>query len=551
MLLTLALVLAALLGVAPAAAQTVGSSVARPATALVAPIVAATAAPDKEKLDEEAPDSPRASMRSYFDLAERGRFADAAVYLDLPHGMEKRGPDLASKLYAVLSARLLVNPEQLSPLSQGKPGGGLPDGVEELGRIPDPKKRPVPIRIVHHESRGPDDEARWLFSQATLTRIDGLYGDLPDRWMREHLPAALLASGPLSISWWQWLAMPLLAALCLLPGRLLASLLSGLSRILLPKQPWSARLLQRLERPVATGIALGLFVGLGPYLALTIRAQDVVDRGIRALGYLIFFWALMRVVAVVGDEIAHGDWARTRPSARSLSAVGVKLGKVVVGALALMVALSELGYPATSVVAGLGIGGIALALAAQKTVENLFGSVAILADQPFRIGDWVRVDTVEGSIESIGLRSTRLRTIERTAIVIPNGKLADMRIENFGARDRIRFATKLPLARSTPTETVRRIVTEVTDRVKAHPKVRRDDVFVHLSSLGEGSYDVEVAAPLETTDFNEFASAREELLVVCLEIVGAAGATLAVPVRQLVAPPPNGKSAPALAGNAS
>jgi MscS family membrane protein len=355
----------------------------------------------------------------------------------------------------------------------------------------------------------------------------------------------------LSISYWQWLAMPLLALVCLLPGRLFAAVLSALARILVPKLPWSARLLQQLERPVTTGVALALFVAAAPYLALTIRGQDVVDRGIRALGYLIFFWALVRAVVVVGDEIAHGDWARTRPSARSLSAVGVKLGKVVVGALALMVALSELGYPATSVVAGLGIGGIALALAAQKTVENLFGSVAILADQPFRIGDWVRVDSVEGSIESIGLRSTRLRTIERTAVVIPNGKLADMRIENFGARDRIRFATKLQLARSTPTEVVRRIVTEVTSKVNAHPKVRREDVFVHLSSLGEASYDIDVAAPLETTDFNEFAAVREELLVACLDIVGAAGATLAVPMRQLVEPHPNGKSAEAAPGKAS
>ena len=122
-----------------------------------------------------------------------------------------------------------------------------------------------------------------------------------------------------------------------------------------------------------------------------------------------------------------------------------QFGKLVVGAIALMVALSALGYPVTSVIAGLGIGGVALALAAQKTVENLFGSVSILADQPFQVGDTIRVDTVEGTVETIGLRSTRMRTVDRTLIIIPNGKLADMRIESLGPRDRMRFATRLSL----------------------------------------------------------------------------------------------------------
>src|SRR5206468_11561346 len=109
-----------------------------------------------------------------------------------------------------------------------------------------------------------------------------------------------------------------------------------------------------------------------------------------------FFWGLFRAVTVAGDE-AQTTWAVDKPSVRSLASVGVRLGKVVVAALATMVALSELGYPVTSVIAGLGIGGIALALAAQKTVENLFGSVSILVDQPFQVGDTIRVDTVEGT----------------------------------------------------------------------------------------------------------------------------------------------------------
>jgi MscS family membrane protein len=506
----------------------------RPAAAATPIAAAVVVGQDKEKLDEEAPDSPRASMRAFYDLVERGRFAEAASYLDLPKGMEKRGADLTSKLYAVLSQRLMVNPEQLSPLSQGKPGAGLPDGVEELGRIADSKNRPVPIRIVRHEAKGPDDEARWVFSQATVSHVDPLYATLNDRWMRDHLPVAMLIEGPLSVSYWQWIAMPLLALLCLGPGRIFTWVCTRLARVFFSRLPWSERLIQRLERPATVAWALAVFTTLTPMLALTLRAQDFLDRGIRALAYLLFFWALLRVVSVVGDEISHGDWARTRPSARSLSTITVKLGKLVVAALALMVALTELGYPATSVVAGLGIGGVALALAAQKTVENLFGSVSLLADQPFRIGDTVRVDTIEGTVEMIGLRSTRLRTVDRTVIVFPNGKLADMRIESLGPRDRIRFATKLQLVRSTTPVVLQSVVAQLTERLVAHPKVRREDVYVRLAGIGDASYDVDVAAPVETTDIVEFGKVREELLVLCLEVVEKAGTKLTVPTRQIL-----------------
>jgi MscS family membrane protein len=282
------------------------------------------------------------------------------------------------------------------------------------------------------------------------------------------------------------------------------------------------------------GWALLLFWWAVPNLALTLRAEDLVERLLRALGYLAFFWALVLSVTIAGDEIAEAKWASSRRNFRSITSVAVSLGKVVVAALALMVALSELGYPVTTVIAGLGIGGVALALAAQKTVENLFGSVSILADQPFGVGDTIKVDGIEGTVETIGLRSTRMRTVERTLVIIPNGKLADMRIESLGPRDRIRFAAKLGLARDTDAATIEAIVAALRAKIAAHSSVLEADVFVHLSGLGESSFDVDVAAPVETTDAAEFARIREELLLTCVRVVAAHGATLAVPTRNVV-----------------
>jgi MscS family membrane protein len=519
-------------------------STGRPAHAFAQAQASAPTTTSPEKLEEEAADSPRASMRAFLDLAERARYQEASLYLDIPRGSEKRAAELASKLFAVLEQRLLVNPETLSPLAQGRPSDGLPAGIEELGKITDAKGHAVAIRLVRHESKAPDDEPRWVFSQTTVTAVPALYNSLQDRWIREKLPPALLVHGPLALAYWQWLALPLLAAVCFAAGRVLCFLSGIVAKRLLIGRTWRERLLSGLKAPTTVGWAVGLFAVFAPFLALTLRAEDVVERVLRALAYLAFFWALLRVVTVIGDEIARADWARTRPSARSLSSVGVSLGKVIVAALALMVALSELGYPVTSVIAGLGIGGVALALAAQKTVENLFGSISILLDQPFRVGDTIRVDSVEGTVESIGIRTTRLRTVERTLVIFPNGKLADMRIESLGPRDRMRFGLKLQLARSSTTAQIRSVVARLQERLAAERLVRKEDVFVRLSGIGEASYDIEVSAPIETLDANEFARVREELLVACVECVEKAGAKLAIPVRQLISPtaPPNGST---------
>lgn len=332
-----------------------------------------------------------------------------------------------------------------------------------------------------------------------------------------------------------WLiAVPVLTVVSYVVGRLLASLTIGVVRRVAARQAWSARLVPPLRAPITMGFALGLFwLGL-PHLPVSTRVHDIVERLLRALGYLAFFWALVRTVSVVGDEVAEAKWARAHPNVRSITDVGVTLGRVVVGALALMVALSQLGYNVTTVVAGLGIGGVALALAAQKTVENLFGSVSILADQPFKVGDTVRVDGIEGAVENIGLRSTRIRTVERTLVIIPNGKLADMRIESLGPRDRIRFSAKLPLSRDTTVAQIQTIIASLKERLVAHASVYTNDTTVRLGALGESSFDIDVAAPIETTNTGEFARVREDLLLECIRAVDEAGASLAIPARRIV-----------------
>ena len=199
-----------------------------------------------------------------------------------------------------------------------------------------------------------------------------------------------------------------------------------------------------------------------------------------------------------------------------------------------MTTLGLLGYPVATVLAGLGIGGIALAFGAQKTIENLFGSIALAADQPFRVGDFVKVEDFTGNVERIGMRSTQIRTLDRTVVTLPNGKLSEMRIEDFGSRDRIRFATTVGLPYGTTEKQVRQVVEGIEKLLRGMPRVWPDVVVARLAAFSPSSLDVEVLCWFATTDFDEFRRLRQDALLGILRIVEEAGTSIAFPTRTVV-----------------
>ncbi len=194
--------------------------------------------------------------------------------------------------------------------------------------------------------------------------------------------------------------------------------------------------------------------------------------------------------------------------------------------------LSLLGYQVGNVLAGLGIGGIALALGAQKTLENVFGAFALAIDQPMREGDFVMVDgTVMGTVERIGLRSTQVRTLDRTVVTIPNGKLSDMRLENYAERDRFRLLTVLTLRAGTTAEQLEAVLMGFREILRAEEKLWSDYASVRLMALNNGAFDVEVLAWLNATDMDEFRVIRERVLLGFVRCVEQAGTRFALPAQ--------------------
>lgn len=355
------------------------------------------------------------------------------------------------------------------------------------------------------------------------------------------MPQVLLDSnGPFGLTWFQWLALLTIVLGSVLfgnvAGRIVRAIVGRLVRR--TRTTWDDALLLRLAGPLSAALGLALAAALISGIELPAGASGRAYQLIRAGYFAVFFWTLFRLVDVGFHLLGESMWARSGPS-RALIPLGSRVAKVGVFAIAAVAVLSDLGYPVASLVAGLGIGGLALALAAQKTVENLFGAFSIGVDQPFRVGDTVRVEDFLAVVERIGLRSTRFRTLDRTIVTIPNGKLADSRIESLTARDRMRLATVIGLVYGTTEAQVREVLDGFRRVLHEQPKLWPEGVNVLLRGLGSSSLDIEVTASFQTEDWGEFQAIRQEVLLGFLQVVEGAGTSLAFPTQTLhvVTPP--------------
>jgi MscS family membrane protein len=477
-------------------------------------------------------------VKRFFDLCAAGEYAEAATYLDLPDARKSEGPELARKLRAVVDRQLLGKLDNISPLSAGKTADRMPPGVDEITSVSG-LNGPEPVRLVRRHF---PDGTRWIFSRATVDHIDGWYGRLREKWQEELLPRALLRPGPKDVLWWQWIALPILFALALGAGLVLGWVTRLVIARLVPSSAASdpddkeaprhgkRALAARLRGPLTLVWAVAGVDLAVPYLLLYPTAQAFIDRLMRAALFLGFVWFVTRCVDMAGARFLERPDTKDNPAARSLVPLGTKSVKVVLLLCAVLAGLSELGVAVGSLLAGLGIGGVALALAAQKTMENLFGSFSIGIDQPFRVGDYVTVDTVSGTVESIGLRSTRIRTLDRTLVTFPNGKLGDMRVESYAPRDRMKLACTLPLDRSAAPAQIRAVVDGARALLAAHPKVW-PDATVAFTKVGSTSFDVEILAWFTTRSWEEFMALRQEVLLGLLEVVAKSGTELADPLR--------------------
>jgi MscS family membrane protein len=354
--------------------------------------------------------------------------------------------------------------------------------------------------------------------------------------MTEYMPDSLLKMGPWGLAYWQWLGIAVALVIAFIAGRVASRVVLwvGARVVTRTESTVDDEALTRLNRPVRFLGKVLAARALLPVLELPSGAFETTKSVLLALLGIGAVWCAINLIDVVISRLALAAWAKTRPASRGLLTLAGRTLKVLLVIIAAITFLGSFGLPVGSLIAGVGIGGIALAFGAQKTVENLFGAFAIGIDQPLREGDFVKMDeTTMGTVESVGLRSTRIRTLDRTIVSLPNGKLADARIETYGERDRVRLHTLISLVYSTTSAQIREVVTNIEAALRANAETYKDEIVVRFRALGHSSLDIEVMTWFAGTDFAKFRDWRQDMLLAFMGAVERAGTSFAFPTQTL------------------
>jgi MscS family membrane protein len=258
--------------------------------------------------------------------------------------------------------------------------------------------------------------------------------------------------------------------------------------------------------------------------------QQALSEG-KTLLVLALAWIVLRCLDLTAKWIARRFETKGVTGSRVLLRPAVILVKVIVVAGAAILWLENLGYEVTTLLAGLSISGVAVAFAAQKSLENIFGAATLYSSQPVRVGDFCGFGDRVGTIEEIGLRATQVRTLDRTIITVPNAEFAQMHLENYSKRDRFWYHPCLKLRYETTPEQIRYVLVEVRKLLYAHPKVLSEPLWVRFRGFRDYSLDLDVFAYIGVTDYNESLEVAEDLNLRIMDIVAGAGTDFAIPAQ--------------------
>jgi len=477
--------------------------------------------------------TPRGTVQGFIKAVGNENYARAALYLDLPVRMsaknQRTGPQLAQALQQLLDQQGSLVPESLiSNDSTGKDSDKLGPDLDQVGEAT-VDGQTIPILLERKSIPGRD--RLWRFSVQTVQQIPAQSALMEQSVVNRFLPKYLIEKKWAGVPVGHWFVMLVLLMASYTLARLLVSLASWLLRISWYKarKEQTTQLIQAFVPPVRLFLTVVLFTAASGAIGVSIVVRQSFGEIIIVIGLvalLLLMWRLVDVFSKYAQVRLLESGQAGRLSAVLFLRRGIKLVLIAFGSISV---LNVFGWDVTTGLAALGIGGLALALGAQKTIENFVGSITIIADQPLRVGDFCKVDGMAGTVEQIGIRSTRLRTPSRTIVVIPNGQLAALKIENFAFRDRMLFNPTLGLRYETTPDQIRYLLAQLRSLLQNHPQVNPNPARVRFTGLGDNSLNVEVFAYVDTVDFNEFLAVQEDLVLRMLDILDESGTGIAFP----------------------
>lgn len=369
--------------------------------------------------------------------------------------------------------------------------------------------------ILQRVPRKADRVNIWKISNATVNRIPLLneeYAYTPlGEWLSKNLPSASF----LGVLLWQWVYFFYMFFVFFLAAKVFTWLLSKLLIVFYPKL--SIDIQAFIRKPIALLLSLVLLRTLLPDANATL-ASKAVSEGATLLT-IAWLWVLFRFVDLMKIQMAEHFIKQEKPLAVFLLRPAGTVIKSIITIATVLVWFENLGFSATTLIAGLGIGGLAIALAAQKTVENIIGAITLYTSAPVKIGDFCRFGKYLGLVEEIGLRATRIRTIDRTVIYIANAKFIDMEIENFSEREKIAFRSQLYLAPNGGMGNIDALLNSLREYFKSVESLSTDPQRVHMKACSYKGVEIDILVYVKTTNFDEYLDEINQLNLTILSLL--------------------------------
>jgi MscS family membrane protein len=480
--------------------------------------------------------SPRSAVYALLEACHDGNFELASQYLDL-RGLRaderaELGPIRAKDLCSLLDRDPQFEVGQLSNSAQGNLQQA--PGREKLATFEPKNGQTITLEMQREPLQGMNV---WLVSADSVERIPELNALQGESVFEKRLPEWLVSTTLIATPLWIWIALLVAALILSLLSRLLSRAVLAIATPIVKRY---ARTIQTYHlaafvEPLRLLLAVAVFRACMEAVAPSALMRNYLLNLIALLVVLGATSLAMRIVDVISDQIVSRLDPRQRALSYSVIPLFVRLIKICLLCIAILIVLEEWGYPTSTIIAGVGVGGLAIALAAQKTIENLFGSISVIMDRPVLVGDYCKFGTQFGTVEDIGLRSTRLRTPERTVVTIPNSVFSTMTLENYARRDRLLFHPILQLRRDTSPEQIQQMMDGVAGILTEHPKVDASGIPVRFVNISQQSFDIEVFAYVLTTDGDEYLKVQMELLLKILEAAAKLGVGFAVPIQEVSA----------------
>lgn len=490
-----------------------------------------TAAPVSGPYDEYNRSTPRSSLLALAEAVKSEDYERAINFLDfrnLPFVEEKKNPDqytdLIKDLSIVVRRAMTISFEDLSDDPLGHKDDGLPSYRDRITSIKT-KNGPVDI-LIQRVPRG-DGVFIWKVSNATVAMIPELndefgYGFVGEK-LSEIFPSHVIAGFEV----WQ---LVMLAAILIIGYIIAYTVTFVLVKVLQKNSRFNKQRVQRfILGPLRFFIVILFFRATFDMISPSIVARAFFEA--QTLLIIAVLWVMLGVIDFIVCRFADRMKRNGQNDAVVLLKPASTTIKLIVTVLAIITWMDNLGYPITTLLAGLGVGGIAVALAAQKSLENLIGSIIIYTSRPVLVGDFCKFGTTSGTVEEIGLHSTQLRTLARTVVHIPNALFAAGMVENLTQRDKILYRTRLRLSYEDTPDQVKQVLTKIRELIDQHEYIDGGSSRVRFLEFGEYAQELELYVYIKTKEFSEYLKHREDINLRINDIVVSIGVKLVVPTN--------------------